>query len=79
MHRGAANNWIVDHETAIFMRNLDLFYSADALDAFLKRNQLTHVIRAHEVQQAGFQVTRITHVIPHLNKEIESSYMYDTH
>ncbi|XP_065196335.1 uncharacterized protein LOC135827834 [Sycon ciliatum] len=31
-------------------------FSADALEDFLRRNQLSYVIRAHEVKQAGFQV-----------------------
>ena len=32
------------------------FFSTEALIDFLKRNNLSHVVRAHEVQQVGFQV-----------------------
>ena len=38
------------------------FFSCDALFSFLEENGLSHVIRAHEVQEAGFQVTVLSGV-----------------
>ena len=35
-------------------------FSETALDEFLRRNGLSHVIRAHEVKAAGFQVNKHT-------------------
>ena len=37
-------------------KNVPSISSVEALESFLARNSLTHVIRAHEVQDAGFQV-----------------------
>jgi len=32
-------------------------FSIQALEAFLNKHRLSHVVRAHEVQQVGFQVS----------------------
>ena len=39
-----------------FRRGTGHMFSPSALDDFLARNGLSHVIRAHEVKEAGFQV-----------------------
>ena len=39
-----------------FRRGTGHMFSPSALDNFLARNGLSHVIRAHEVKEAGFQV-----------------------
>ena len=38
------------------LRNTVNFFSCGALMAFLSRNNLSHVVRAHEVQHSGFKV-----------------------
>lgn len=42
-----------------FRRGTGHMFSPGALDDFLARNGLSHVIRAHEVKEAGFQVNDI--------------------
>jgi len=38
-------------------RRTAYFFSCDALVGFLKRNDLSHVVRAHEVQHVGFKAS----------------------
>ena len=42
-----------------FRRGTGHMFSPGALDDFLARNALSHVIRAHEVKEAGFQVNGV--------------------
>lgn len=42
-------------------------FSVDALERFLKQNQLSHIIRAHEVPQAGIHVRIVADVIGQWN------------
>lgn len=46
------NSGFVDNDS----RGTAYSFSSKALDSFLKRNDLSHVIRAHEVKEAGFQL-----------------------
>ncbi len=50
--RAGAREGFVDN----WRRGTGHMFSDRALDDFLRRNGLSHVIRAHEVKQAGFQV-----------------------
>eukprot|EP00731_Ephydatia_muelleri_P022738 Em0015g321a len=48
----AQNDGFVDN----FARGTAHMFSAEALNEFLKKNDLSHVIRAHEMKAAGFQI-----------------------
>lgn len=44
-------------------RGTGYFFSAKALNEFLQQNSLSYVVRAHEVQQQGFKVARLTNTL----------------
>ena len=48
----AINDGFIDN----FARGTAHMFSAEALNDFLKKNDLSHVIRAHEMKAAGFQI-----------------------
>jgi hypothetical protein len=50
-----------------FRRGTGHMFSVRALDDFLTRNNLSLVIRAHEVKPSGFQVKRMKITLNHLN------------
>lgn len=43
-------------------RGTGYFFSSKALNDFLNQNSLSYVVRAHEVQQQGFKVTRFVFI-----------------
>ena len=55
------------------------FFSCDALFSFLEENGLSHVIRAHEVQEAGFQVTVLSGGFRGVGIGIDEWYVISTH
>ena len=60
-----------------FRRGTGHMFSPSALDDFLARNGLSHVIRAHEVKEAGFQV-RIK-LIKTMSTQISIKSMIEDH